>query len=49
MSVVTGPSTRSGDGQVTITYDPATHRCPEPATTTTTAVVPVVVVSRFTG
>jgi hypothetical protein len=38
-NVSSGPSTRSADGQVTITYDPSTDSCP----------TPVVVTPKFTG
>jgi hypothetical protein len=36
-----GPSSRTGDGQVTIVFDPTTDTCPSPTV--------VVVTPRFTG
>jgi len=51
-------SARTGDGQVTVTFDPATDACPAPppppptpsvTPTAGAAAVPVVAVARFTG
>jgi hypothetical protein len=39
------PSSRTGDGQVTITFDPATDACPSPAA----APAAVVATPKFTG
>jgi hypothetical protein len=46
--VSSGASSRTGDGQVTISFDPATDTCPPPAPPPSPP-SPVQAVVRFTG